>query len=121
MNQKDNNLLNQNSMNQQDKNISRLMKLADDSNKPSRAFTESLIENALGKLEHLKAKTNRNEKNITIKVNWWEKVMGLAALFAVVCLAGLGFVASQMSSFFAIIVFAVMLINRIVYIGGLIL
>ncbi len=121
MDQKHDNLLNRDSLNQEEKNISRLIKLTGDSNEPNRAFTESLIENALGKLEQLKSVTGRDKKDITITVNWWEKVLSLAAMFAVVCLAGLGFVASQISSSFAVIVLIVMFVNRIVYFGGLIL
>jgi len=114
------------------------VKLADDSNKPGRAFTESLINNALGKLEQLKTVRKREEKNIIIKVSWWEKAMGLAAMIiikvswwekamglaamiAVVCLAGLCFLVSQINSSFAAIVLTIMFINRFVYLGGLIL
>jgi hypothetical protein len=121
MNPENNNLLNRDSLNQREKNISRLMKLTGDLDKPNRAFTESLIENALGKLEQFKSATKQGEKNMTIKISWWEKVLGCAAMFAVVCLAGLGFVASQMSSFFAVIVLMIMFINQFIYIGGLIL
>jgi hypothetical protein len=121
MKQKDNNLYSGTSVLQSDENISRLVKLANDSNKPSRAFTDSLINNALGKLEQLKTATKHEEKNITMEVSWWEKALGLAAMIAVVCLAGLGFLASQINSAFAVIILAIMFINRIVYLGGLIL
>ena len=84
MKQKNDNLLCRDSQAQSDRNISRLVKLADDSNKPSRAFTESLINNALGKLEQLKTVRKREEKSMIIKVSWWEKAMGLAAMIAVV-------------------------------------
>jgi len=121
MKQKDNNLYSGTSVLQSDENISRLVKLADDSNTPSRAFTESLINNALSKLEQLKTAKKREEKNIIIKVSWWEKAMGLAAMIAVVCLAGLCFLVSQINSSFAVIVLTVMFINRFIYLGGLIL
>ena len=121
MKQKGNNLYSGTSVLQSDENISRLVKLADDSNKPSRAFTESLINNALGKLEQLKTATKRKEKNITMEVSWWEKAMGLAAMFAVVCLAGFSILVSNLNSFFAVIVLIVMFLNRLIYLGGLIL
>lgn len=97
------------------------MKLTDNSNEPNRTFTESLIENALGKLEQLKIIATRDKKNITTKLNWWEKVMSLAAMFAIICLAGFGFIASQINSVFAMILLIVMFINHFLYIGGLIL
>jgi len=121
MKQKNDNLLCRDSLAQSDRNISRLVKLADDSNKPSRAFTESLINNALGKLGQLKTVRKREEKNIIIKVSWWEKAMGLAAMIAVVCLAGFSILVSNLNSFFAVIVLTVMFINRFIYLGGLIL
>ena len=118
---KNDNLLCRDSLAQSDRNISRLVKLADNSNKPGKAFTESLINNALGKLEQLKTVSKREEKSIIIKVTWWEKAMGLAAMIAVVCLAGLCFLVSQINSSFAVIVLTVMFINRFIYLGGLIL
>ncbi|MGD2093982.1 MAG: hypothetical protein PVH77_03140 [Phycisphaerales bacterium] len=121
MNPENNNPLSRDSLNQQEKNISRLMKLTGDSDKPNRAFTESLIGNALGKLEQFKSATKQDEKNITIKISWWEKVLGCAAMFAVICLAGLGFLVSQIHSAFAVIVLVVMFVSRIVHLGGLIL
>jgi len=121
MKQKNDNLLCRDSPAQSDRNISRLMKLADDSSKPGRAFTESLINSALGKLEQLKTAKKREEKNIIMKVSWWEKALGLAAMIAVVCLAGFSILVSNINSFFAVIVLAVMFVNRFIYLGGLIL
>ena len=121
MNPENNNLLNRDSLNQQEKNISRLMRLTGDLDKPNRIFTESLINNALGRLERFKSANIQDEKNITIKISRWEKVLGCAAMFAVVCLAGLSFLVSQIHSAFAVVVLAVMFINRIVHIGGLVL
>ncbi len=118
---KNDNLLCRDSLAQSDRNISRLVKLADDSNKPSRAFAESLINNALGKLEQLKTAKKQEEKNVILKVSRWEKAMGIAAMIAVVCLAGFSILVSNLNSFFAVIVLTVMFINRFVYLGGLIL
>ena len=47
--------------------------------------------------------------------------MGLAAMIAVVCLAGFSILVSNLNSFFAVIVLTVMFINRFIYLGGLIL
>jgi len=121
MKQKNDNLLCRDSLAQSDRNISRLMKLADDSSKPGRAFTESLINNALDKLEQLKTAKKQKEKNIIMKVSWWEKAIGLAAMIAVVCLAGFSILVSNINSFFAVIFLAVMFINWFIYLGGLIL
>jgi len=121
MKQKNDGLLSRDSLTQSDRNISRLVKLANDSNQPSRAFTESLINNALGKLEQLKTAKKREEKNIILKVSRWEKAMGIAAMIAVVCLAGFSILVSNLNSFFAVIVLTVMFINRFIYLGGLIL
>ncbi|MFB0553120.1 MAG: hypothetical protein ACETWQ_07375 [Phycisphaerae bacterium] len=121
MKQMDNILYYSNSVSRADENISRLVKLADNSSKPCRAFTESLINNALGKLEQLKTARKREELNIIMKVSWWEKAMGLAAMIAVVCLAGFSILVSNLNSFFAVIVLTVMFINRFIYLGGLIL
>ncbi len=121
MKPKHDNLLCRDSLTQSDRNISRLVKLADDSNKPGRAFTESLINNALAKLEQLKTTKKREEKNIIMQVSWWEKAMGLAAMIALVCLAGFSILVSNINSFFAVIVLTIMFINRFIYLGGLIL
>ncbi len=121
MKPKHDNLLCRDSLVQSDRNISRLVKLADDSNKPGRAFTESLINNALAKLEQLKTAKKREEKNIIMQVSWWEKAMGLAAMIAVVCLAGFSILVSNLNSFFTVIFLTVMFINRFIYLGGLIL
>lgn len=69
-----------NSVSQSDKNISRMVKLADDSNEPRKAFTEALINNALDKLEQMKAARER-------KISRWGKTTGWAAMFAAGCAA----------------------------------
>ena len=66
MNPENNNLLNRDSLNQQEKNISRLMRLTGDLDKPNRIFTESLINNALGRLERFKS-ANIQDENFFVK------------------------------------------------------
>lgn len=68
-----------------EQNISRLVKLTGDSNKPSKTFTDSLIDNAITKLEQ--AGTNR-EHNLKGKL--WIRVLSCAAVILVVC--GIGFI-----------------------------
>jgi len=113
-----------NSMTQSEKNISRLVKLADDSNKPGRAFTKSLIDNALSELKRLRVDGRQEEKGIIVKLDWRKKAIGWAAMIAVVCSAGFSILVSyliQINSFFAMIVLIVMFVNWLFYIGGLVL
>jgi len=121
MNQKENDVFHYNSDTQADKNISRLVKLASDPGKPGRAFTELLIDSALNELGRSEAGGEQKQRDITVKISWWEKAMGLAAMIALVCLAGLSILISKINIFFAVIVLAVTIINRFVYLGGLIL
>jgi hypothetical protein len=120
MKQEDNNLSYRNSTSQSDENISRLVKLANDSNKPGEAFTESLINNAISELGRLK--TAKEQK--IIKVSWWEKSMGWAAMFAAACAAGLAFAAStllKINFFLEAVVILTMFFNWLIYLGGHIL
>jgi len=71
MKSKDNNL---------EKNISRLVRLTGDSDKPSKAFTDSLVDEALNKLGG--AGRKREEKDKTMKV---KKILAYAASIIVVC------------------------------------
>jgi hypothetical protein len=124
MKREDDNLFHCNSMTQSDKNVSRLVKQAGDSSKPSRAFTESLANNALSELKQSGADRNQEEKGIIAKLDWRKRAIGWAAMIAVVCSAGFGILVSyliKINSFFAMIVLTVMLANWLVYIGGLIL
>ncbi len=74
MKKKDNNL---------EKNISRLVKLTADSDKPSEAFTESLIDEALQELEHGGQGRTREGRTIDMKVTF--KTLGWAAVILVAC------------------------------------
>ena len=113
-----------NSMTQSEKNISRLVKLAGDSNKPGSAFTESLINNALTELKQSAADSNREEKAIIVKLDWRKKAISCAAMIVVICTAGFSILIANLvkiNSLFALIVLIAMFVNWLVYIGGLIL
>lgn len=124
MKREDDNLFYHSFIHQSDKNISRLVKLTGDAIKPSRVFTESLIDNALSELKRFRVDRRQGEKGIIVKLDWRKKAIGCAAMIAVVCGAGFGILVSclmQINSFFAMIVLIVMFVNRLFYIGGLIL
>jgi hypothetical protein len=104
-----------------DRNISRLMKLADDSGQPSRAFTRSLIDDAMNELDRSEAEVNHNHSKTTVIISQWEKA---AAMIAVICGAGFGLFVSIMahlSSGFAAVILIAMFVNQLIYYGGLIL
>jgi Flp pilus assembly protein TadB len=92
MRPEDDNLIYLNSVSRSDENISRLVKLTNDSNKPGKVFTESLIDNALGELEHLKTAL----KQELINVRRWQTNVGWAAMVAAGCGAVLAAVASTL-------------------------
>jgi len=115
MKQNDNNLSSDDSVTQLDKNFSRLLKQADESNKPGRNFTELLINGALDELKKAEV------KNITIRTNWLERAMGWAAMIAVACGAGLVVVISvflKMNLLLEIVVVLTMVFNWLNYFGG---
>ena len=85
MNSKENNL---------EKNISRLVKLTGDSDKPSKAFGDSLIEEALGELKGSGKGRKRDEKEIKMKVNL-KKALAWAAMIMIVCGLGIGVLVSN--------------------------
>jgi Ca-activated chloride channel family protein len=65
-----------------EKNISRLVKLADDSNQPGKVFTESLINGAIDELSQ-KAGSNARDRKSTIMTA--KKIFAYAAAILVVC------------------------------------
>lgn len=113
-----------NSMNQSEKNISRLVKLADDSNKPRRAFTEPLTDAAISELRWL-GPDKKQEKTAAIpKVGWWEKTPGWAAMVAAACGAWLTIVVStllKINFFLEAIVVLTIFFNWLTFLGGRIL
>jgi len=67
-----------------EKNISRLVKLTGDSSNPSKAFADSLIDNALSELKKSATDQKREEKNNATKTNW-VKIFAYAASILIVC------------------------------------
>jgi len=86
MNPKENNL---------EKNISRLVKLTGDTDKPSKTFSDSLVEQALGELKGSDTSRKREEKRAKMKLNW-KKVLAWAATIMIVCALGIGVLVSNM-------------------------
>jgi len=116
MKREDDNLSYRNSVSRSDENISRLVKLTNGSNKPGKAFTESLIDNALGKLKKLK--TARKQE--IINVSRWEKTIGWAAMVAAGCGAVLAIVAStllKINLFLEAVVILTVSFNWLTYLG----
>jgi len=124
MKPKDDNSFYYNRIIQLDKNISRLIKLADDPTKPRKAFTESLISNVLGELNRSVAAYERTRENILMKVGWLDKAVGWAAITAAACVAGLAFVVAallKVNTCLAAVAVMTMFANWLNYLGGLIL
>jgi hypothetical protein len=117
----DNDLTEHDSSTQLDKNISRLVMLADDKSQPGRMFKDRLINNALGELGKVSAGGEWEQNNSIVTISPLEKV---AAMVAVVCGAGFGVLFSVLayvnSSLTGILLIA-MFFNRLIYYGGLIL
>lgn len=120
MKQENVDLYNNDADTQLDKNFSRLLKLTGKSNKPSRAFSNSLIETALNELNQLNVDTT-GSKNIAIRSNLLERIIGWAAMIAVACGAGFVVMVSfflKMNLLIEIIVVLTMVFNWINYPGG---
>jgi len=77
-----------------EKNISRLVKLTGDTDKPSKAFTDSLTEQALGELKKAEGDHKREEKGAKMKLNL-KKTLAWAATIMIVCALGLGVLVSN--------------------------
>jgi len=115
------NLSDNNSDTPLDRNISRLVKLADDSDQPSKGFTESLIDDTVRELNRPDVGVNRDQRKMTVTISQWEKA---AAMIAVICGAGVGFfvsVLAHVNSVVAAIIMIAMFMNWIIYYGGLLL
>jgi len=120
MKRTNNNLPNDDSATQLDKNFSRLLKLSDESNKPGRIFTESLINGALNELKQSEVK-KAEAMNVTIRSGWLEKAMGWAAMIAVAWGAGLVVVISallKINLLLEIVVVLTIVFNWLNYLGG---
>jgi len=75
-----------------EKNISRLVKLASDSNEPGKAFADSVVKNALDELKGTKAEREGNDKFVKVK---WKRTLSWAAVVLVVCGIGFGILISN--------------------------
>ena len=120
MNRNNNNLTGENSVTQLDKNLSRLLKLTGESNKPGRIFTELLINGALDELKQPELE-KAEAKHIRIRSGWLEKAMGWAAMIGVACGAGFVVVISvflKMNLLLEIVVVLTMVFNWLNYLGG---
>jgi len=121
MKTKENNAFSNNPDTQLDNNISRLMKLTESPDKPSKEFTKLLIKDVLKELGRSGSVADRESGNVTVIFSQWEKA---AAMIAVVCGAGFGFllyVLAQANSLFAAVIMISMLVNCFIYYGELIL
>jgi hypothetical protein len=120
MKQNNNDISNDDSATQLDKNFSRLLKLTDQSDKPGGKFTESLINSALKELKQPQVE-KVGAKTVTIRSIWLERVIGWAAMIAVACGAGLVMVISillKMNLLLEIVVVLTMVFNWLSYLGG---
>ena len=123
MNQKNDNLPFDDSASQLDKNISRLVKVADDSSEPNKTFTNSLIDGALSALRSADIRSKREQEYTVVRIPWMNKIVGWAAMFTAACCAGLAVIVSillNIYTFFGVIVFVTMFSNWLIYLGGFI-
>ena len=104
-----------------DKNLSRLVKLAKDTDKPDKAFTDSLIANAIGELKRSEVKGNQRKRIIPV-IGWLEKTVGWAAMFIAALGAGMISIVSmffQLNSILAAATSVAVLVNWLNYFKGL--
>jgi hypothetical protein len=109
-----------NNITELDKNFSRLLKLTSESDKPSGTFTESLLNDALNELKQPVVK-KAEAKNILVRSNWLEKVMGWAAMIAVAFGSGLVVLISvflKINLLLEVVVVLTMVFNWIGSLGG---
>jgi hypothetical protein len=106
-----------------EKNVSRLVKLSDESSTPSAGFVDTLIHSTLEKLKQPDVEVTPQRQGRFIGINW-DKVMGLAAVITLVYGAGFEVLLSgliKISSLFTFTVLIAMIVNWLVYLGGFIL
>ena len=123
MNRKNDNLPFDDSASQLDKNISCLVKVADDSSEPGKTFTNSLIDGALRELGRVSVGAKREQEHAIVRISWMNRAVGWAAMFSAACCAGLAVILSALLNiytFFGVIVFITMFANLMTYLGGLI-
>ena len=106
-----------------EQNIARLVKLAGESEQPSKAFADSVIQRALDELRPPKAESEQKQSAKFVRVNW-DRVMGWAAMIAVVYGAGFEILLSnviKINPLFTATVVVAMFVNWLVYLGGFVL
>ena len=89
----DSNLLQEDGSTQLDQNLSRLLKAASSSSRPSAGFTESLVNDAVAELRRTKA-AGQNRASWASGPPWLERSLGWAAVVGAACSAGLAIIAS---------------------------
>ena len=121
---RNNNLNSEDSPDLLNNNISRLVKLAKDTNKPGKVFTDSLTDDAVSELKRLAAKRNHRTKGIIPAIRWLEKTVGWAAMIVAACGAGLVSIIPmflQLNAILVAVTSVTMFLNWLNYFGGLIL
>lgn len=104
---------------QLDRNISRLLKTASDTSRPSARFTESLIDRAVDELRPAQA-ADHNRTLAVSGLPWLRKSLGWAAVLAAGCSAGLVVIASillKMNLLLQAAVVLTVLFNWFTYLG----
>ena len=104
-----------------DKNLSRLLKLAKVTEKPDKAFIDSLIANAIGELKRSEVKGNQRKRIIPV-IGWLEKTVGWAAMFAAAVGAGMVSIVSmffQLNSILAAANAVTVFVNWLNYFKGI--
>jgi hypothetical protein len=104
-------------------NISRLVKLSDESGTPSAGFVNTLIHSSLERLKQPDVEVTSQRQGRFIGINW-DKIMGLAAVITLIYGAGFEVLLSglvRISSIFTFTVLIAMIVNWLVYLGGFIL
>jgi hypothetical protein len=104
---------------QLDQNLSRLLKAASNSSRPSERFTQSLTDRALGELRQTQA-AGKNETHGASRLPWVEQSLGWAAVVAAACSAGLVVIASillKMNFLLQAVAVLTVLFNWFMYFG----
>ncbi len=104
---------------QLDQNLSRLLKAASNSSRPSARFTQSLIGRAVDELRQTQA-AGRNGASWAFGPPWLEKSLGWAAVVGAACSAGLAIIASillKMSFLLQAAAVLTVLVNWFTYFG----
>ncbi len=109
----DDNLPGNDCFTQLDENLSRLLKAASNSSRPSARFTQSLIDRAITELMQTQA-TRQDRASWAFGPAWLEKSLGWVAVVGAACSAGLVVIASillKMSFLLQAVVVSTVLFN----------